>query len=53
MVTPAGASLDPANLALVVRRSERSAQTVDLYQENPIESFADWPLPWSSTCCLR
>jgi hypothetical protein len=53
MLTPAGASLDSAHLALVVRWSERFAQTVDFYQESPIESFADWPLPWSSTSCLR
>jgi len=39
MVTPGGASLDSACLALVVRRSERSAQTVDFYQENPVGVF--------------
>jgi hypothetical protein len=39
MVTPAGASLDSASLALVVRRSERSAETVDFYRENPIGVF--------------
>ena len=39
MITPAGASLDSASLALVVRRSERFAATDDFYQENPIGVF--------------
>ena len=39
MITPAGASLDSASLALVVRRSERFAPTDDFYQENPIGVF--------------
>jgi hypothetical protein len=39
MVTPAGASLDSASLAIVVRRGERIAPTDDFYQENPIGVF--------------
>lgn len=39
MVTPAGASLNSASLAIVVRRSERIAPTEDFYQENPVGVF--------------
>jgi len=39
MITPAGASLDSASLALVVCRSDRFAPTDDFYQENPIGVF--------------
>jgi hypothetical protein len=39
MVTPAGASLDSASLAIVVRRGERIAPTDDFYQENPTGVF--------------
>jgi hypothetical protein len=51
MITPAGASLDSASLALVVRRSEHFAPTDDFYQENPIGAFRGLALPWSSTSC--
>jgi hypothetical protein len=39
MITPAGASIDSASLALVVRCSERFAPCEDFYQENPIGVF--------------
>ncbi len=39
MITHAGASLDSASLALVVRRSEHFVPVDDFYQENPIGVF--------------